>query len=419
MAVTMARTFETLEKRLTLTCDVELCAIDDQFNVPEGQPTELDLLANDQLPVEPLSVEISQPPKFGRLDRIAGETALRFVPARGYVGPDSFSYLIRSEAGESEPAVVDLVLQQREFPWQNPIAPLDVNADRLISAIDVLIIVNELNEPVHSEDDGHLAVAPASPNPAPAYLDVNGDGGVHPLDPLQVINWINTSESPYMQDIGILSLGDSITAGCHDSVDSPAYRFRLQDYMFEAGIGFDMLGDERRSCSRSAPYDFEHEGHGGFRIEQITEVAAEAIPKFEPDVVFLLAGTNNHWSDPDYDAFVDRYSNLLDEIGDRPVFIGTVPKFGYDRPNTSYWTTEWVDGRNSVQFPNMNRAIRDVAASRDNVWVVDIFEEFDPAIHLVQDAVHPNSAGQTLIGDLFWASASNQLDRMAREIPGY
>ncbi len=70
--------------------------------------------------------------------------------------------------------------------WQNPRNRFDVNDDGFVSAIDVLLILNEIN---------HSGTGPLPPRTAEnqhlGYLDVNGDGNLTPLDALQVINHIN------------------------------------------------------------------------------------------------------------------------------------------------------------------------------------------------------------------------------------
>lgn len=78
----------------------------------------------------------------------------------------------------------------RELPphrWQNPKDHFDVNDDGIISPLDVLALVNDINQfstrILPSE-------TPSGPNPPP-YLDVDGDDFVSPLDVLVIINHIN------------------------------------------------------------------------------------------------------------------------------------------------------------------------------------------------------------------------------------
>ncbi len=69
--------------------------------------------------------------------------------------------------------------------WQNPLRPLDVNNDALLSPLDALLVINRLNDSsasrVHGVRTNHLA----------PYDDTNGDGLSSPIDALLVINALN------------------------------------------------------------------------------------------------------------------------------------------------------------------------------------------------------------------------------------
>ncbi len=85
--------------------------------------------------------------------------------------------------------------------WRNPLNPLDVNGDTRVSALDALVVINELNDggarqlpptPGFGIPIGGGTVFPHS-NERAAYIDVNGDGRLSPLDALNVINKINAA----------------------------------------------------------------------------------------------------------------------------------------------------------------------------------------------------------------------------------
>jgi hypothetical protein len=78
-------------------------------------------------------------------------------------------------------------------PWQNPQNAWNVNKDSVVSAADVLAVINEINAPAYSDamtrelPDLPIGVAP------PYYFDVNGDERVTPTDVLAVINVLNAA----------------------------------------------------------------------------------------------------------------------------------------------------------------------------------------------------------------------------------
>jgi hypothetical protein len=75
-------------------------------------------------------------------------------------------------------------------PWRNPIDPYDVNDDGLVTPLDVLLIINELNR----IGRGPLLPPSGSQTPPP-YVDVSGDNDVTPIDALLVINALNGNDT--------------------------------------------------------------------------------------------------------------------------------------------------------------------------------------------------------------------------------
>jgi hypothetical protein len=79
-----------------------------------------------------------------------------------------------------------LLLVQNDTMWHNPLSRLDVNADGMISPIDVLILINLINQagssPLHAGDPAFLNLP---------YVDVNADNFFSPIDILLVVNFLN------------------------------------------------------------------------------------------------------------------------------------------------------------------------------------------------------------------------------------
>lgn len=70
--------------------------------------------------------------------------------------------------------------------WHNHLLPSDVDNDRVVSAIDALIVINSLN---HGDETnlGATTCDPVGRN----LVDVNNDGWLSPIDALRVINELN------------------------------------------------------------------------------------------------------------------------------------------------------------------------------------------------------------------------------------
>lgn len=83
--------------------------------------------------------------------------------------------------------------------WQNELLPRDVNASGLVSPVDALLVINDLNR-----HGGRLLPPISDAQAPPPFLDVDGNGFVSPLDALQVINALN-------EDQGSLALTASLS----------------------------------------------------------------------------------------------------------------------------------------------------------------------------------------------------------------
>lgn len=84
-------------------------------------------------------------------------------------------------------AVDDVILQlDNGLGWHNPLLPEDTSRDGVVSAIDALLIINELNQ-LGPRSLSALVAADA----AAEYVDTNGDNLLSPIDALLVISRLN------------------------------------------------------------------------------------------------------------------------------------------------------------------------------------------------------------------------------------
>jgi hypothetical protein len=95
--------------------------------------------------------------------------------------------------------------------WQNAAVAADIDADGVVTPIDVVAVVNELNTPRYHDDNGRLPLRRPEGQRVPFY-DVNGDGYCTPLDPLAIINFIHAGGEG--EAIAMSATMDSV-AGLH------------------------------------------------------------------------------------------------------------------------------------------------------------------------------------------------------------
>lgn len=225
--------------------------------------------------------------------------------------------------------------------------------------------------------------------------------------------------------ISIMPFGDSITSGFHGTVETKgSYRLELERTFTALGADFDFVGEFE--FSRSGLIDSDMQAVAGYQIEQMTAEFGPSVANLKPDIILIVAGTNNHWDPPVPDEHFRRYDDLVTMIRSNSpeshVVFSTLPKFGCCRPE---WSESFVDVRNLVRIPALNDAMREVAANYEHVDVVDLFSIFDVRTDLViGDYVHPNKSGQKKLSKIFLSKIGSHqgllsvssIDRMSEAI---
>jgi len=72
-------------------------------------------------------------------------------------------------------------------PWQNPVLAPDVTNESGVTALDALTVINEIN----ANGTRQLPMLPEGDQTIPPFLDVNGDGLISAADVLDVVNYLN------------------------------------------------------------------------------------------------------------------------------------------------------------------------------------------------------------------------------------
>ena len=83
-------------------------------------------------------------------------------------------------------------------PWTNPRNALDVNNSGDVSALDVLLLINEINR----TGPRALPLVPAAGQTLPPYLDTNGDSVLEAVDVLNIVNYLNSQAAGEGEAVG-------------------------------------------------------------------------------------------------------------------------------------------------------------------------------------------------------------------------
>lgn len=127
----------------------------------------------------------------------------------------------------------------------------------------------------------------------------------------------------------IMPLGDSLTRGVGDPYGR-GYRMALAQYLRAAGVRTNFVGSQHRGEPVSAVIrDPDHEGHGGYTIGELQRYAASWVRAARPDVVLLMAGTNDMIQDVAPATAPARLARLIRTVrAARPgvvVFVSRLP----------------------------------------------------------------------------------------------
>jgi lysophospholipase L1-like esterase len=191
--------------------------------------------------------------------------------------------------------------------------------------------------------------------------------------------------------IRVMPLGDSITDG--DSIPG-GYRIELSRALEATGTRIDFVGSLRNGSPSLD--DEDHEGHSGWRIDQIHAAVGVWIRTYQPDVVLLLIGTNDVWSHYRVATAPRRLGALVDRIhalrSATKIFVSTIPPFRNATLN-----------RRAVEY---NAAARRIVLARVErhrpVWFVDGGGTLTLAE--LADGVHPNASGYRKLAQAWYAA---------------
>ena len=125
--------------------------------------------------------------------------------------------------------------------------------------------------------------------------------------------------------VKIMPLGDSITEGGWMNHTDPdlnasfiAYRGELWTKLHNAGYTMDFVGSkvggQDYKDNNDSSFDLDHEGHDGWRADEIDATVTDFLNSAHPDVVLLHIGTNDLYQDESIASTVTDVENILDKI---------------------------------------------------------------------------------------------------------
>ena len=209
----------------------------------------------------------------------------------------------------------------------------------------------------------------------------------------------------------IMALGDSLTQSQSDLF---SYRYWLWVKLLDQGVDFDLVGTLLDNGIGGFPpwpphngksFDQNHEGHSGLRIDQIRDNVLNWTAGYVPDVVLLIAGTNDALGGRDTALSVADLREIITRLRTRnvrvTVCLATLPPVGADRfvPGGGGIPVNTVINALNAQMPAI---AADMSTAASRVLVVDLNTGFNFATEGLADGIHPNTAGEQKIAARFF-----------------
>jgi len=206
--------------------------------------------------------------------------------------------------------------------------------------------------------------------------------------------------------IRIMPIGDSITQG---NTETDSYRRPLWRLFQQAGLSVDFVGSQRENNGGPPPspdFDLDHEGHWGWRADEVLGVIEASARSHQPDVALVHLGSN--------DVFAGQ-----DDAGTLSELAGIVERLRAANPAVKVLLAQLIPTSRPGQdarIARLNAAIPGLAARlatpASPVVAVDQYSGFDPGRD-TRDGTHPNAAGESKMAER-WFAAFRGLPAAAR-----
>lgn len=196
----------------------------------------------------------------------------------------------------------------------------------------------------------------------------------------------------------ILALGDSITQGGGSKFES--YTLPLWQMLNKGGYSVSFLGPKSTKLN---DLEIHNCGFSGRTVEYIEEQIEQLYGKYPADVVLLHAGHNHFIEEKPVGGMIAAHRSIIEKIiklnPDVKILVaqtitsGKLPKYSY--------------------IPELNKQIKKMVKEFDSkkIILVNQAKGWDWQKHTIQDRVHPNKEGSTLMAKRWMKSLRRILPR--------
>ena len=210
----------------------------------------------------------------------------------------------------------------------------------------------------------------------------------------------------------IMPFGDSITDGYN--ADTPGgYRVELFRLAHSVGKNITFVGSGWNGPDTvdGALFPHNHEGHSGYTIAPegnrsgISPLVSSVMPKYTPDIVLLMIGTNDAIDSYDMANAPTRLKALIDSVYVLlPNVLIVVAQPIPSRGDASKGDDAALSDRIKAYGGTIPAVVKAQADAGKHILLVDMFTPFNPnKTSLLEDQWHPNLAGYVLLGTQWYS----------------
>jgi lysophospholipase L1-like esterase len=216
------------------------------------------------------------------------------------------------------------------------------------------------------------------------------------------------SDGSHTAQIDIMPMGDSITMGWATvaTFAQGGYRCPLYSLLSHGGVTFTYKGNSAAlepGIVTACP-DVHWEGHGGYDVAGIQRFADAdgSVRAYQPDIVLLLAGTNDV-AQSETSAISGQLTNLLRDIyAQNPyawVIVSTIPPMNPKASAAISSVASWAP-----QIPRANTLIKAAAAQFPRTTLIDYYSATigNVGANIGTDGIHPSVTGYGILANLWY-----------------
>jgi acyl-CoA thioesterase I len=204
----------------------------------------------------------------------------------------------------------------------------------------------------------------------------------------------NMSPTKSITAARIMPLGDSIT---ESAAGMPTYRYFLWQLARAEGYAIDFVGSMQGAYGglpSNTDFDMDHEGHWGWRTDEVLAGLPEWAVSASPDIVLIHIGHNDLCQGQDIDGTVNEISAIIDVLRTVNPNVGIL----LAQNISSAWPCHERLPEFIAKLPAL---VAGKTTEESKIALVDQHTGFDPAL-MTWDGQHPNATGESQMAERWY-----------------